>query len=84
MTDFFAFWLPLQCQDSHLKLFHFAIVVWALWTMRNKITIDQKFSISPPDVLHKIDFFSQKWGVLLSEKERLNLENSRSRVMSWA
>jgi len=83
ITDFLASWIPLRCQDYHLKLFQFAIVAWALWTNRNKMAIEHKFPASLTDVLHKIDFFSQKWRGLLPEKDRPGLETTRSSLMEW-
>lgn len=55
MADFMTTWIPLYCQGFHLKLLHFAVVAWALWTNMNKIAIEHKFPASPADVLDKID-----------------------------
>ena len=42
LADFLSNWLPLGCNDYHLKLFQFAVVTWAIWVNRNKMTIEKK------------------------------------------
>ena len=57
MADSLGVWLPLRCKDYDLKLFHFSMVAWALWTNRNKMMIEKIFPTSPIDVLYKSDLF---------------------------
>ena len=83
LSDFLAHWIPDQCTGFNVKMFHFAIVGWGLWTNRNKMAIEHCFPASSIDIPHKIDFFSQKWGILLPEGNRLKLENHRVRLVDW-
>jgi len=55
MADSLGVWLPLRCKDYDLKLFHFSMVAWALWTNRNKMMIEKIFPTSPIEVLYKSD-----------------------------
>ena len=42
LADFLNNWLPLGCNDYHLKLFQFVVETWAIWVNRNKMTIEKK------------------------------------------
>jgi len=84
MADSLGVWLPLRCKDYDLKLFHFSMVAWALWTNRNKMMIEKIFPTSPIDVLYKSDlFFLQKWRILLCKADRGKLEVTRERRKTW-
>ena len=78
LADFLSNWLPLGCNDYHLKLFQFAVVTWAIWVNRNKMTIEKTFPTSPIDVLYKSDVFMQQWRILLRDDDRQKLETYRN------
>jgi hypothetical protein len=59
--DFFDNWLPLQDKQYKLKLFVLANVVWVLWNIRNKMSIEGVFPTDPVDTLFKINASLQKW-----------------------
>lgn len=40
MDDIIDNWIPLGCQDYHIKLFIFATILWGLWNIRNKMGIE--------------------------------------------
>jgi hypothetical protein len=46
-------------KDFDVKLFQFAVIAWALWTNRNKTSIEKKIPLSPFDVLFKIEMLLQ-------------------------
>ncbi|KAG2612837.1 hypothetical protein PVAP13_4KG309910 [Panicum virgatum] len=73
MADSLGVWLPLRCKDYDLKLFHFSMVAWALWTNRNKMMIEKIFPTSPID----------KWRILLREDDKGKLEVTRERLKMW-
>ena len=58
-------WIPLGCQDYNSKLFLSTIVLWMLWTARNKRMIEGKFPRYPTELLFKFNMFLQRWKVLL-------------------
>ena len=60
LQDLFDTWLPFGCNSYMLKLFLLSVVLWALWTSRNKRAIEKKFVPCPFDILFKIKFFVQK------------------------
>lgn len=39
-------------------------LLWSLWTVRNKITIEQKFPAHPADIIFKCHIFLQTWAML--------------------
>jgi hypothetical protein len=47
--------------DYGLKLFALAIVLWLLWTTRNKMPIEGVFQKNPTDILFKIRVCIQRW-----------------------
>jgi hypothetical protein len=49
--DFFDNWLPLQDKHYKLKLFGLANVVWVLWNVRNKMSIEGVFPNDPANTL---------------------------------
>jgi hypothetical protein len=48
----------------------FAALAWALWTTRNKFTIERKFPRHPADVVYKLIISLQLWRPLQSPKEQ--------------
>lgn len=83
LGDFLGGWPPMSCQDFDLKLFSISIVVWALWTNRNKMLVEHKLPSSPIAVLQKISFLLQKCGILLRAKNREKLDKTRSDLEGW-
>jgi hypothetical protein len=49
----------------------FAALAWALWTTRNKFTIERKFPRHPADVVYKLIISLQLWRPLQSPKEQV-------------
>jgi len=83
LTDLFDHWITLGCKDYELHLFHFVIVAWGIWVTRNKIRIQNWFPRSPITVLYKVQFFLQKWSMLLRESEREELAPLYSTMKRW-
>jgi len=60
----------LMCKGplpKRLIMFIFAGFAWALWTTRNKMSIEQKFPKAPTDVVYLALSYLQKWSVLLKD-----------------
>lgn len=68
LQDFFDNWLPLNSKQYHVKLFAFSVVLWSIWTTRNKMGIERKFQRSTNEVFHKMFNFLQKWKILLRKR----------------
>lgn len=51
----------LQGQSKHLFWLGFAALCWALWTTRNKFTIEHVFPNKPADCIFKMCMFFQQW-----------------------
>ena len=83
LTDLFDHWITLGCKDYELRLFHFVIVAWGIWVTRNKIRIQNWFPRSPITVLYKVQFFLQKWSMLLRGSEREKLAPLYSTMKQW-
>lgn len=70
-------------EEYNVKLFLLAIVMWALWTSRNKRAMEGKFPRLPSDLLFKTNFFLQKWRVLLKATDQDKLQELVSQVKGW-
>jgi hypothetical protein len=66
-----------------IKLCQFAVVTWALWINRNKMTVETKFPLSPIDVLY-IEIFLQKCRTLLREGDLWNRTLSDQKIFGIA
>ena len=53
-------------------------LLWALWTTRNKITIEKKFPNHPADVIFKCHLFLQTW---ISFGKECNVERMMEAMM---
>jgi hypothetical protein len=49
---------------ARLLMFIFADLAWALWTTRNKMTIEKNFSKTPTDVIYVALSLMQQWSIL--------------------
>jgi hypothetical protein len=52
----------------------FAVQCWALWTTRNKFTIEKKFPRQPADYIFKITLSLQLWRPLQRPKDLVLLD----------
>jgi hypothetical protein len=70
--DYLENWLPLRSCSYGVKLFAFAMALWTLWNIRNKMAIEGVFVRNPITVFHKLYMLLQGWRVRLksSEQER--------------
>jgi hypothetical protein len=61
MKDLLSKWLPREFGVSYqLGLTCFTGLSWAIWTVRNKISMQKKFPNSPIDVIYSSLSFIQK------------------------
>jgi hypothetical protein len=75
-------WIPLGCSDYKLKLFILGVVLWILWTTRNKFAIEGGCPTSPADVVHKILSYLQRWRLLL-KGEQARMDARATQIRSW-
>jgi hypothetical protein len=56
---------------------------WTLWNVRNKLTIERKFSTHPAESLYKMPSYLQVWGPVARrhDKEELELVIERIRPL---
>jgi hypothetical protein len=83
LEDSFDHWLPIGCTDYIIKAFLFGVVLWGLWNVRNKLSIEGMAPKSPTDILYNILSLLQRWGVLLRRPEKIKLEKRTSSVWNW-
>jgi hypothetical protein len=58
----------------------FAAQSWALWTTRNKFSIEAKFSKHPANVVFKITIFLQLWRPLAKKKVHSMLDEAVAKL----
>ena len=83
LQDFLEHWVPTRCRQHDLKITVLATVAWALWNARNKMAIEEVFIRSPTDIIFRINFFLQRWKVLLRGDARAELETWELQVRTW-
>jgi mannosylglycoprotein endo-beta-mannosidase len=66
--EFFAIVNSLSPGFKHAIWLLFAAQSWALWNIRNKITIEHKLPSHPADCIFKTSLFLQLWRPLLKNK----------------
>lgn len=82
LQDFMNNWAN-RGENYNLIIFCLAIVLWGLWTTRNKYSIEEIFPSQPTDVLFKINMWMQKWQVLLKGDHRTTLEDRIKCTRGW-
>ena len=55
-------------------------LLWAIWTTRNKITIEKKFPNHPADVIFKCHLFLQTWTPLGKECDAERMSKAMARI----
>jgi hypothetical protein len=60
----------LSCSFRRLVWFTFVAQSWALWNIRNKLTIEGKLIGNPADALFQMSLHMQHWRVLVRPKDR--------------
>jgi hypothetical protein len=83
LQDIFDHWIVLGGRDCHVKRFMFAIVLWGLWNVRNKIGIEIFFPRSSNEVFFKIFHYLQKWCILLKEQDARFLADKIDKMKEW-
>jgi hypothetical protein len=72
--DFVAIAHRLPGPLRRLVRFTFAAQSWALWNIRNKLTIEGKLINNPADAFAKMSIYMQSWRVLVRPRDRALLE----------
>jgi hypothetical protein len=60
--------------------FAFAAQCWALWNIRNKLTIEGKMIGNPTDALFQMSIHMQHWRVLVKPKDHALLDVAMNEV----
>jgi hypothetical protein len=71
--DFVALAHRLPGPLRRLVWFTFAAQSWALWNIRNKLTIEGKLINNPADAFAKMSIYMQSWRVLVRPRDRAAL-----------
>jgi hypothetical protein len=72
--DFLAIAAGLSGPFRRLVWFTFAAQCWALWIIRNKLTIEGKLIGNPADAFFQMSIFMQQWRVLVRTKDHALLD----------
>jgi hypothetical protein len=72
--DFVALAQGLSGRLRRLVWLTFAAQSWALWNIRNKLTLEGKLINNPADAISKMSIYMQSWRVLASPRDRELLE----------
>lgn len=83
LQDFLNYFGQVGSHNLGLVLFCLAIVLWGLWTTRNKYAIEGTFATYPTEILFKIHVLMQKWKGLLKEEDRGLLEDKIKQAKEW-
>jgi hypothetical protein len=68
---------------SFQEFFIFAIMLWVIWNIRNKMGIEKRFQSSSNEVFFKIFNFTQKWKILLGSGDEKFLEGKLMIMKGW-
>ena len=60
--------------------FTFAAQCWALWNVRNKLTIEAKLISKPSDVMFNMLIYMQQWRMLVKPKDRVLLDGAMDAI----
>lgn len=83
VSDVMENWIPLGIRNYHIKLFTLIVVLWGIWSVRNKMAIEKKFPKSSNEVLVKIFKFMLKWRALLKGQDVQFLDEKLETVKKW-
>jgi hypothetical protein len=78
--DFLALANGLSGTMRRVVWYTFAAQSWALWIVRNKLTIEGKLIDRPADVLVQMMIFMQRWRALTRRRDRDLLDATREAV----
>ena len=75
--------LPYKGQAKRVLWTCVAALLWAIWNIRNKFTIERKFPNQPTDGLYKMSIYLQAWRLVArrQDKEALELAIGRIRML---
>lgn len=82
MADFLENWGGGN-KNLSLTIFCLGVVLWGLWSIRNKYAIEGVFPSQPSNILFKINMWLQKWWILLKEEDRATLETMTKEAREW-
>jgi hypothetical protein len=79
-ADLFAIFQRFTGVSKQFLWMLFAAQSWALWTIRNKFSIEAKFSKHPANVVFKTAIFLQLWRPLAKEKVHTMLDEAAAKL----
>ena len=83
LQDFLEGWMPMGCVLYNPKMLTFVGLLWSLWNVRNKMTIEGVFIKTPAEVIFKFDSFLQKWRGLFRAADRGKMDGWKIRAKGW-
>jgi hypothetical protein len=78
--DFLSISSGLSGPLRRLVWFTFAAQCWALWIIRNKLTIEGNIINTPSDVLLQVILFMQRWRPLTRQQDRDLLDEATGAI----
>ena len=69
-------------RNYQIKLYILSVILWCLWTVRNKMSIEKVFLGSSKEVFYKILICLQKWRRLLKEDDAIFMDDKISLPVS--
>jgi hypothetical protein len=67
--------------NQHCSIFLFAGLAWAIWNVRNKMTMQSKCPNRPVEVLFHGISNLQKWNILLRKDEREKMKKILDKLL---
>ena len=73
-TQFYAILSGFNGQSKRLLWILFLAQIWALWLVRNKLTIESKTLSHPADIIYKTIIFLQLWKLNTKAQDKEGLD----------
>jgi hypothetical protein len=81
-SDIFMILRVQEGQSKRVLWMACAALLWTLWNLRNKFTIDGVFPRQPADGLYKMSMYLQVWKQVARRKDREAVEWAIGRIRS--
>ena len=82
LADVYRLLFPYKGQDKRVLWTSVAVLLWAIWNIRNKFTIERKFPAQPTDGMYKMSIYLQAWRLVARRQDKEALELTIDRIRS--